>query len=97
MRLTENLIVPLALVLLCVAVAAPAQEPSTSQVIQSRMDVLVSQGSLQIEQVNIRAIRPLPVFYERRNYQPLWTDPDGLEEIRKMIAASANDGLIPED
>ncbi len=97
MRLTENLIVPLALVLLCVAVAAPAQEPSTSQVIQSRMDVLVSQGSLQIEQVNIRAIRPLPVFYERRNYQPLWTDPDGLEEIRKMIAASANDGLVPED
>jgi len=93
----KRLFIPALIVLCLIAVAASAQEPSTSQVIQARMDVLMSQGALQIEQADIRAIGPLPVFYERRNFEPMWTDPKGLEEIRKMIAASADDGLVSED
>jgi murein L,D-transpeptidase YcbB/YkuD len=95
-----RLFIPALIVFCLIAVAgsaAWAREPSTSQVIQSRMDVLVSQGALQIDKVDVTAIGALPVFYERRNFEPMWTDPEGLEELSKMIAESADDGLIPED
>jgi murein L,D-transpeptidase YcbB/YkuD len=77
--------------------ASSAQEASTSQVIQSRMDLLGSKGSLKIEGADIRAILVLPMFYEKREFEPVWTDPGKFEELRKMIAALADDGLVPED
>ena len=74
-----------------------AQEPPTSHVIQSRMDVLGSQSSLKLAEEDIRAKLALPMFYEGRGYEPVWTDPEKLAVLRKMIAASADDGLVPED
>jgi len=55
------------LIIFCVfGSASSAQEASTSQVIQSRMDLLGSKGSLKIEGADIRAILVLPMFYEKR-------------------------------
>ena len=84
-------------VICCLFGTASAEEPSTSEVIHSRMDLLGSQGSLMIEEEDIRAVRALPMFYERRQFEPVWTDPGMFSDLTKMIAASADDGLAPED
>ena len=74
-----------------------AQEAFSSQIIQSRMDHLGAYGSLKIDEADIRAIRILPMFYERRGFEPVWCDPGKLEELRQLITASVDDGLVPED
>jgi murein L,D-transpeptidase YcbB/YkuD len=74
-----------------------AQEAFSSQIIQSRMDHLGAYGSLKIDEADIRAIRILPMFYERRGFEPVWSDPGKLEELRQLITASVDDGLDPED
>ena len=74
-----------------------AQEAFSSQINQSRMDHLGAYGSLKIDEADIRAIRILPMFYERRGFEPVWSDPGKLEELRQLITASVDDGLDPED
>jgi murein L,D-transpeptidase YcbB/YkuD len=77
--------------------ASLSQETSASEVIRDRMDLLGSMGSLGIGEEGIRGRLILPMFYERRDFEPVWSDPGRFKELRKLIAASADDGLLPED
>ena len=82
----------------CLAGAASSsQETSVSEVIRDRMDLLGSIGSLEIGEEGIRGTLILPMFYERREFEPVWNDPGRFQELRKLIIASADDGLVPED
>ena len=87
-----------ALIIFCLSGAASSsQESSVSEVIRDRMDLLGSMGSLEIGEEGIRGRLILPMFYERRDFEPVWSDPGRFQELRKLIAASADDGLLPED
>ena len=82
----------------CLAGAASlSQETSVSEVIRDRMDLLGSIGSLEIGEEGIRGRLILPMFYERRDFEPVWSDPGRFRELRELIVASADDGLVPED
>lgn len=39
----------------------------------------------------------LPVFYQSRDYQPAWRDPDQVRDILQLLAESRLEGLEPED
>ncbi|UCH84931.1 MAG: L,D-transpeptidase family protein, partial [Candidatus Latescibacterota bacterium] len=77
--------------------ASRADTSSASEVIQSKMDLLASQGSLAIGDEQIRASQALPMFYERRGFERVWAVPGRFTELRRMIAASADDGFVPDD
>ena len=56
----------------CLAGAASSsQETSVSEVIRDRMDLLGSMGSLEIGEEGIRGTLILPMFYERREFEPV--------------------------
>ncbi|KXX68611.1 murein L,D-transpeptidase [Flammeovirga sp. SJP92] len=38
----------------------------------------------------------MPLIYERREYQPIWTSPKNIEDLLFVINDSYNDGLTPE-
>ena len=87
-----------ALIICCLSgTASSSQETSASEVIRDRMDLLGSMGSLEIGEEGIRGRLILPMFYERRDFEPVWSDPGRFQELWKLIVASADDGLVPED
>jgi L,D-transpeptidase YcbB len=86
----------LTVVLMLAAGAAPAQSGSVAEVLRDRLDQLVTAGRIDVGDTKIVSPQVLPQIYESNGFQPFWT-PQGLAQLRGLIADSAKDGLLPED
>src|SRR5512145_643873 len=79
-----------------VAVAAQAAGES-AQIIQARAGQLANGGEVRVNGAPIASTVVLPSFYERRAFEPAWTDPGNVDALFASIHDSAADGLRPED
>ena len=82
-----------------VNLSAPGQNRLDDSLAQTIFETL-KQGTSQIR-VTARQRKELVQFYKARNYQPLWTDMDGVKErakeLLKTLAAAELEGLDPHD
>jgi len=72
--------------------ALPAPEA-----IQARVEQLREIGALQIGAGQIAAVQLIPEFYQRRGYQPAWSDPRDVAALIKLVEHTPDHGLDPED
>ncbi len=89
----------LALLLACSphpAAAGPAAE-AVQQQLAAQAGQLRSSGGVYIEGLAIASGRLLPEFYAARNYAPVWTRPDRIDELLNLLATAEAHGLDSED
>lgn len=83
------------LLLIASTVAHAGSEPR--EIIQARVGQLANGSEVQLAGASIASTVVLPAFYERRGFEPAWTDPHNVDALFAAIHESAADGLRPED
>ena len=84
--------------LLVTTMALAGVSPATaSPLIESYMTQLREQGQLSVEGQTLAAVRALPAFYAARDYQPVWTSAERVNDMLRVIEDADTDGLDPED
>jgi len=81
------------------AAPAPAVE-STDPVVQAlanRLEQMQVAGSVQVRDTRIGGRVLLPAIYADRDYRPLWTRPERVQEFIDLVATAPADGLQLED
>ena len=79
-----------------VAAAALAQS-APSEALRLEIEGLQVSGRLELVGANVASPRLLSEFYERRRFQPAWTESQQVEDLLALIVASDADGLDPAD
>jgi murein L,D-transpeptidase YcbB/YkuD len=79
-----------------VAAAALAQS-APSEALRLEIEGLQVTGRLESMGANVASPRILSEFYERRRFEPAWTQSQQVEELLALIVASDADGLDPAD
>lgn len=74
-----------------------AQTDSVRLIIEQKIDELWTTGNLKIGLTDIASKHWLPDLYERNDFQPLWRNPQNVEDLLDDVASIADDGLNPED
>ena len=92
-----GVVVATLLVVAAPALCGTAPAETTEQVIQLAVDALRSGAAVRIGDTSIATVIVLPEFYERRAFQPAWTNPQAVDDLLRAIHASADDGLDPHD
>ena len=78
------------------ASAGPA-ELAVQQQLQVQVGQLRASGGLYIQGLAIASGSLLPDFYVARNYAPVWTGPDRVDELLNLLATAESHGLSSED
>lgn len=68
-----------------------------NEVLRAQIGRLRSGAEVEASGAYIGSREVLPKIYERREFQPLWTDPRSIEGLLAAIAASYDEGLDPAD
>ncbi len=76
---------------------AAAQSASSQAAIQKRVEQLRDGGALQIGREQIAAVQLLAEYYQRRAYEPAWTDPEDVTTLVNLVQQTPLHGLDPED
>jgi hypothetical protein len=77
---------------------ARAQTASTpAEILQLRIAQIRDGVPVEIGGETIASTMVLPDFYERRGFQPVWSDPRAREELITALNSSVDDGLDPLD
>jgi murein L,D-transpeptidase YcbB/YkuD len=80
----------------CAAGAAMAQS-DLGEALRLEVEGLQVTGRLELTGTNVASPRILSEFYERRRFEPAWTQLQQVEELLALIVASDADGLNPAD
>jgi len=72
-------------------------QSTNRDVLGDRIGWLSSTSSPTVDGARIAAVRLIPNLYERRGYEPAWTDPAMIEELFDQVLRSVEHGLDPED
>jgi murein L,D-transpeptidase YcbB/YkuD len=73
------------------------QTEEVQQHIKAAVDQIVSSKELKIGNRWLAEVSVIPVFYERRQYRPVWTQPAKIKDLMRAIENIKEDGLLPED
>ena len=65
--------------------------------IRSKTEKIRSSGSLQIQGTQIASVTVLPELYEKNGFQPLWTNPQNVEDLFNAVKTIGEEGLDPDD
>ncbi len=84
----------LAVMVLSMPVFAQSDE---RDVLRDRIEWLSSTSDPTIDGAPIAAVLLITKLYERRGYEPAWTDPAMIEELFEQVLRSVEHGLNPED
>ncbi|UCC15058.1 MAG: tRNA (adenosine(37)-N6)-threonylcarbamoyltransferase complex ATPase subunit type 1 TsaE, partial [Gammaproteobacteria bacterium] len=76
---------------------AHAQNDPVSEALHARLEELQFAGDLQIGGASIAGREILPAVYANREFQPMWTDADRIEDFLAMVETAPRDGLLIED
>jgi len=74
-----------------------ADESDTQVQLRHRMEALDASGRLSIDGVRITAVRLIAELYPQSRFQPVWTDPNKIDELLHAIRDIRGDGLDPQD
>ena len=86
------------LLMVCSYAGAAESAATSTQLLQSRMNQLRDQGSLELQDVVITSKQFLPEFYRQRDYRLAWAaHMDNARALSRRILASYQEGLVPED
>ena len=86
------------LLMVCSYAGAAESAATSTQLLQSRMNQLRDQGSLELQDVVITSKQFLPEFYRQRDYRLAWTaHMDNARALSRRVLASHQEGLVPED
>jgi len=66
-------------------------------VLRDRIEWLSSTSDPTVDGAPIAAVLLITKLYERRGYEPAWTDPAMIEELFDQVLRSVEHGLNPED
>ena len=89
-----RLVVSFAVFALLVAVSAGADD---RDVLRQRISALSSAREPMVDGTPIAAVRGITELYERRGWQPAWTDPAMVRQLYDQVRRSVEHGLDPED
>ncbi len=92
--ITSFLVVVVAVIALSVPVFA---QSSDRDVLRERIEWLSSTPNPSVDGAPIAAVLGIAELYERRGYEPAWTDPAMVEELFDQVLRSVEHGLNPED
>lgn len=90
----KNLIISLVLFLPFWLVA---QQTTTSELIQQRIEYGMQHDKLVIRGVELFDQHNLPDLYSELNFKPLWTDPQNRQDLVEIFYDSELVGLLPSD
>jgi L,D-transpeptidase YcbB len=93
----RTLLVTLVLLLLRSPGQSVGQSSDVREQLRMRVEQLREENRLSIEGAAIAATRLIPEFYERRGFQPAWTEPRAVDELLQLISRMDSEGLDPED
>ncbi len=85
----------LAILLLAMPAAAPAQFPPPGS-LQQRLEQLYCEEPHQLNTQPLYAMGPLLDLYRKNRFQPLWSTAL-IRDLAEAVAAAAEDGLVPAD
>jgi murein L,D-transpeptidase YcbB/YkuD len=83
-----------AVVVSSVSVAAWSND---RDLLRNRIEELSASSNPAVDGAPIAALALISKLYERRNYEPAWTDPAMVRELFDQVLRSAEHGLNPED
>ena len=72
-------------------------ESRASGLLQIRVDQMRDGARVEVAREPISSTVVLPDFYERRGFQPAWTEPAERADLLAALRGSAGDGLDPRD
>lgn len=79
------------------AIPALADDAANSEAIRVEIEYLREAGQLSIGGIDIATGNVLAEFYERRSFEPTWTNPSQVGELLELLQSSRADGLDPSD
>jgi murein L,D-transpeptidase YcbB/YkuD len=74
-----------------------AQQDQVAEAILARLDALQFTGELTIGDASIAAREILPKVYANRDFQPMWLDPERIDQLLALIRRAPEDGLDTAD
>ena len=89
-----RLVVSFAVFAVLVAVSADADD---RDVLRQRISALSSAREPMVDGAPIAAVRGITELYERREWEPAWTDPAMVRQLHDQVQRSVEHGLDPED
>jgi murein L,D-transpeptidase YcbB/YkuD len=81
----------------CPVPAHAQAAPRTSAILQVRVDQMREGAPVRVGNEALASTVVLPEFYERRGFQPAWTDAAARADLLAALRGSAGDGLDPRD
>ena len=72
-------------------------ESSASEYIKQYMVQLKQSGELELEGIQIASRQVVPKLYERRDYSPVWSNTESLQQLFNQIRLAYDEGLNPND
>ncbi len=79
-----------------IAVSVPVfAQSSDRDVLRERIEWLSSTPNPSVDGAPIAAVLGIAELYERRGYEPAWTDPAMVEELFDQVLRSVEHGLDP--
>lgn len=79
------------------ALAVFADEPGVQEAIRAEVEELRETGQLRALDIEIASGDLLAKVYENRNFEPAWSGIGKMDELIRLIEATADDGLDPSD
>jgi murein L,D-transpeptidase YcbB/YkuD len=87
-----------ALVVAVMALAGrTAAQDDIASILQARVDQIRNGAAVQAAGQTIGSTIVLPDFYERRDFQPAWSDANARRDLLAALRDSESDGLLPRD
>ncbi|HFD78813.1 MAG TPA: murein L,D-transpeptidase [Gammaproteobacteria bacterium] len=83
--------------LLVLPLPAGADDERLREQIQQRIDVIRAGRELVIGGESIASHQVVPALYEQRGYAPVWTRPESIQQLLKVLEHIDEDGLDPAD
>lgn len=72
-------------------------ESSASEYIEQYMVQLKQSGELELEGIQIASRQVVTKLYERRDYSPVWSNTESLQQLFNQIRLAYDEGLNPND
>ena len=88
---------PIVIVLLFAALAAPAAAQTVQETLRARVEQIHDAPAPAVRGTRLRRAEAVSHFFQARGFQPAWTVPAGAEQILASIRGIAADGLNPTD
>jgi len=68
-----------------------------AQTVQDIIKEKLEDGVIKVDGIKLYDQDSTPLFYQERNYEPIWSDKKNRNDMIMILKSSFEEGLIPED